>query len=552
MQQPPNPPRRTSTQRPAGAARPSNAQRPAGAPRTQRPTGAPRPNSAQRPSGAQRPANGQRPVARRPANPQGTAPNRRPAPRPANVTGQRPAYNASQPRRPMTRQQYEALQQQRRMQNIRSFAILGGIALVLIVAVVLILMPHPSKDVPVQAVSTDNAMEGATAVSSSGGGVNLDDPRDSESGTTAVTLSADNPLPTVTAIPTPRPGGLRSVHMRVIGDVLVCQSQLDAYKATGYDFHPEFDYIADMLKNADYTMANMEGTVGQYNDKKYSGYPLFNCPETILEALKDSGVDFLTLANNHMLDRWFNGVKNTVNWVKQYGFDYVGAYLSPEERKTPVIYEVGGIRIGFVAYTHTTNTQEKVSDADAVEYGVPYLYKSDIEADIKRLRDAGAEVVIAFPHWGKEYVREPDDNQTKYAKKLAAAGADIILGSHSHTVQPMGYQSVTDANGRTRQVFITFSLGNFLSDHVLQYTDGGVIVDFTINENQDGTFTCDNVGYIPTYCWQPTEGDVRILPSGKYLSKGPAGMSDEAHDRLVQTYQEITEIVGTQFPVLDG
>ena len=453
----------------------------------------------------------------------------------------------------MTRQQYEALQQQRRMQNIRSFAILGGIALVLIVAVVLILIPRPAKDVPVQAVGAEGSVESATAVGSSGGGVNLDDPRDGESGgTSAVTLSANDPMPTVTAIPTPRPGGLRSVHMRVIGDVMVCQSQLDAYKATGYDFHPEFDYIADMLKNADYTMANMEGTVGQYNDKKYSGYPLFNCPETILEALKDSGVDFLTLANNHMLDRWFNGVKNTVNWVKQYGFNYVGAYLSPEERKTPVIYEVGGIRIGFVAYTHTTNTQEKVSDADAVEYGVPYLYKSDIEADIKRLRDAGAEVVIAFPHWGKEYVREPDDNQTKYAKKLAAAGADIILGSHSHTVQPMGYQSVTDSSGRTRQVFITFSLGNFLSDHVLQYTDGGVIVDFTINENQDGTFTCDNVGYIPTYCWQPSEGDVRILPSGKYLSSGPAGMSDEAHDRLVQTYQEITEIVGTQFPVLDG
>ena len=446
----------------------------------------------------------------------------------------------------MTRQQYEALQQQRLMQNLRSYGILGGIAVVLIVAVVLILMPRPAKDVSVGTVG------GNVQAASSSGGINLDDPRDSEGVSPATTLPASAPLPVVTNVPAPRTGGLRSAHMRVIGDVMVCQGQLDAYKSTGYDFHPEFDYIADMLKNADYTMANMEGTVGQYNDKKYSGYPLFNCPETILEALKDSGVDFLTLANNHMLDRWFNGVKNTVNWVRQYGFNYVGAYLSPAERNTPVIYEVNGIRIGFVAYTHTTNTQEKVSDADAVEYGVPYLYKADIEADIKRLRDNGAEVVIAFPHWGKEYVREPDDNQKKYAKKLAEAGADIILGSHSHTVQPMGYQTVTDAYGRTKQVFVTFSLGNFLSDHVLQYTDGGIIVDFTINENADGTFTCDNVGYIPTYCWQPTPGDSRILPSGKYLSKGPVGMTDEVHDRLVQTYQEVTEIVGTQFPVLDG
>ena len=77
-------------------------------------------------------------------------------------------------------------------------------------------------------------------------------------------------------------------------------------------------------------------------------------------------------------------------------------------------------------------------------------------------------------------------------------------------------------------------------------------MDVTINENADGTFTCDNVGYIPTYCWQPTEGDARVLPSGKYLEKGPAGMTDEVHDRLVQTYQEITEAVGSQFPVLEG
>ena len=455
----------------------------------------------------------------------------------------------------MTRQQYEAMMLARRRQNMKYLAMLGGFAIVLIVAVVLILTPRkPAQDRSVTAAATD-AAQYASAMSQTD--VDLSDPRDSDGSALGAaapmtTLDPNAPMPTVTPVPTPRTGGLRSAHMRVIGDVMVCQSQLDAYKATGYDFHPEFDYIKDMLANADYTMANMEGTVGKYNEKAYSGYPLFNCPETILEALKDSGVDFLTLANNHMLDRWFNGVKNTVGWVKQYGFDYVGAYLSPEERRTPVIYEINGIRIGFVAYTHTTNTQEKVSDADAVEYGVPYLYKSDIEGDIKRLRDAGAEVVIAFPHWGKEYVREPDENQTKYARKLAEAGADIILGSHSHTVQPMMYKSVTDSSGRTRNVFMIFSLGNFLSDHVLQYTDGGIIVDFTINENADGSFTCDNVGYIPTYCWQPTEGDARVLPSGKYLNNRPAGMSDEAFSRMTETYSEITQAIGNQFPVLEG
>ena len=456
-----------------------------------------------------------------------------------------------QRRRPMTPREYEMLKRRRRQQNIKYLAILGAFAVVLIVAVALILKPRPEKDSTIQTAAVVTAMPEATAIS---GGVNLEDPRDQE-GAAEPTAAVETPLPTVTAVPTPRPGGLRSARMRVVGDVMVCESQLKAYKSSKYDFHPEFDYIKDALSNADYTMANMEGTVGKYNKSPYSGYPQFNCPETILTALKDSGVDFLTLANNHMLDRFFDGLKNTVTWVEKAGFDFVGAYRTKEERQTPKVVDVNGIKIGFVAYTHSTNSIERLAkglDPGATEYGVPYIQKADIAGDIQKLRDAGAEVVIAFPHWGTEYVREPDASQMKYAKKLASAGADIILGSHSHMVQPMMLKSMTDASGRTRDAFVIFSLGNFLSDHVLQYTDCGVILEFTISENSDGSFSCGDVGYIPTYCWQPTEGDVRVLPSGKYLKEGPVGMTEEAHDRLVQSYQEITEALGSDFPVLQG
>lgn len=460
--------------------------------------------------------------------------------------------NAPRPRRRMTAREYEMIKRRRRQQNIKYMALLGAFAVVLIVAVVLILKPGPAKDASVQAPAATAAPAAVEAASQSTG-VNLDDPRDA--GTAVATAAVETPLPTVTAVPTPRPGGLRSARMRVVGDIMVCESQLKAYKDSGYDFHPEFDYIKDALSNADYTMANMEGTVGKYNKSPYSGYPQFNCPETILDALKDSGIDFLTLANNHMLDRFFDGLKNTATWVEKKGFDYVGAYRTKKERETAKVYEVNGIKIGFVAYTHSTNSIERLAkglDPAATEYGVPYIQKADLAADIKRLRDAGAEVVIAFPHWGAEYVREPDASQMKYAKRLAAAGADIILGSHSHMVQPTLLRTMTDSTGRTRDAFVIFSLGNFLSDHVLQYTDCGVILEFTISENSDGTFSVGDIGYIPTYCWQPSEGDVRILPSGKYLREGPVGMTPEAHDRLVQSYQEIVEVLGNEYPVLEG
>ena len=445
-------------------------------------------------------------------------------------------------RRPMTRQEYEAMRRQRQRQNLIGIGILAVITALIVTAVVLILRPPKAQeDEPVSAVantvapvSTDETLEGAQTPE--------------PAVTQAPAVGGEN----TSGSENTSGGTLRSVRMRVVGDIMVCDEQL-AYAKQGstYDFHDQFSLVSDLLMDADYTMGNLETTIGRYDKKAYSGYPLFNSPETLLETLKDYGMDFFTLANNHMLDRWFDGMKNTVNWVEQYGFDHVGAYRTQEERNTPVIKEIGGIKIGFVAYTHTTNTQEKVCDPAAVEYGVPYLYESDIEGDIQRLREAGAEVVIAFPHWGKEYVRSPESNQKKYAKRLAEAGADINLGSQSHMVQPMGYQTLTNADGSTRKVFTMFSMGNFISTHTPQYTDAGVILDFTINEQPDGTFTCDNVQFIPTYCWMQ-DGAIRVLPSGRYLNNAPEGMNAASYDRMVASYYEIVEMLGDNFNVLNG
>jgi len=348
--------------------------------------------------------------------------------------------------------------------------------------------------------------------------------------------------------------GGRTIHMRVVGDIMFHQDQLDAAKLPdgSYDFTLQFQFIAPSLRSADYTIANLETTVGKYKNSDYSGYPQFNTPEVVLTTLQDDcGIDFFTLANNHMLDRWFDGMVNDVNLMEKYGFDYVGAYRTQEERNAPVIYEINGIKVGFVAYTHTTNTMENHCDEAAKKYGVPYLYKSDIEADVKKLKDAGAEIIIALPHWGTENTHIPDDTQEKYARRLAAAGVDIILGSHSHMVEPMLIVEGTDDSGKQRQVFCIYSLGNFISGMTMKRTDNGIILDFTIVEQPDGTFRVENVGYVPVYVWKHA-GKFTVLPILKYTGENrPDAMSDEQYDRMVESYYEITGVLGTdQFTVL--
>ena len=114
----------------------------------------------------------------------------------------------------------------------------------------------------------------------------------------------------------------------------------------------------------------------------------------------------------------------------------------------------------------------------------------------------------------------------------------------------MGYQSVT-VDGVDKQVLTMFCMGNFISDHVLQYTDNGIILDFTVNEQPGGRFTCDSVGYIPTYTWKQN-GAVKVLPSGRYLNSPPSGMDNASFDRMKASYYEIVQAIGDKFQLING
>lgn len=353
---------------------------------------------------------------------------------------------------------------------------------------------------------------------------------------------AFDPEPTL-----PPAQALRSVRIRAAGDLMAHQRQLKfALQADGsYDFHPQYALVADALANADYTIANLETTIGKYRDMAYSGFPLFNTPEALLEAVRDAGVDFLTLANNHILDRYFEGMLATVDNVERYGFDFGGANRSPEERDAPIVVDVNGVRIGMLCYTQMTNGMEAYSSADVKTYGVNYLRDADFGADVQKLRDAGAEVVIAMPHWGEEYKRKPEANTVTLAKRMIAAGVDVILGSHPHMVQPVQYVEAEAPDGSTRRGLVAWSLGNFISNMSVRYTDSGILLDFTLREQQDGSFVAEDVRCVPIYCWR-SDDMIRALPSAAYLDAAPEGMGSAAWSRLKETYRELRDLIDPQ------
>lgn len=342
----------------------------------------------------------------------------------------------------------------------------------------------------------------------------------------------------------------RSVRIRAVGDLMMHQKQLDIAWREGdvYDFDPQYALTKHALSDADYTIANLETTIGLYGNQPYSGFPRFNSPECLLDTIKDSGIDFLTLANNHILDRYFDGMVTTVNNVEACGFDFTGAYRTAEESQQPVVVEVGGIKLGMLAYTAHTNGMEVHCDPRAIEFGVDYLADADFEKDVAALRAAGAEVVICMPHWGTEYQRAPDPGVRTTAKRMIAAGVDIILGSHPHMVQPLEFVTVDTESGE-RTALVAWSLGNFVDNMKLQYTDSGIILDFTLAENADGTFDIVNVGYVPIYCWRQ-EDLIQALCSGEYLEKRPEGMNDETYARMKASHRELTELIGDAFEVL--
>ncbi|MDE5590134.1 MAG: CapA family protein, partial [Acetatifactor sp.] len=286
----------------------------------------------------------------------------------------------------------------------------------------------------------------------------------------------------------------------------------------GYDLNAVFLNLAEEIKGADLALVNQEVIIGG-EELGVSGYPAFNAPYELGDALMDAGFDVVLHATNHALDKRKQGILNCLSfWQENYPDTAVlGIHDSTESQQEIYVYEQQGIRIAVLNYTYGTNGVKLPED---MPYAVDLLQKDRVAADLEKAREI-ADFVVVCPHWGKEYVLEQTGDQENWAEFFAENGADLILGTHPHVIEPI--EQITSENGN--QALVYYSLGNFVN-----WTSGtgagvsnrmvGGMAQVTISLDENGEAVITEYGVLPVVCHlEKGFGGVTVYPLSEYTEE---------------------------------
>lgn len=261
------------------------------------------------------------------------------------------------------------------------------------------------------------------------------------------------PGPAPTPVSTPE---VYSLDLFMVGDCLVHGAVFnDALQEDGtYDFRDMFAEIPPLLEGYDLKYYNQEAILGG-EELGYSGYPMFNSPSAVGDALTEMGFNLVSLANNHSLDRGEQGIINSMKyWKTKKDAVTAGTNLSQEEQDEIPVHEKNGISYAFLSWTYGTNG---LVAPEGKEYLVNvYPDQEDKMLDQVTRAKEKADLVMIAMHWGVEYTLQETEEQKRLAQELADAGADIIIGCHPHVVEPITWLN----DGKTLCIY---SLGNFIS-----------------------------------------------------------------------------------------
>lgn len=354
---------------------------------------------------------------------------------------------------------------------------------------------------------------------------------------------------------------IKTIEIAAVGDILIhkeiLETQYDA-ESDSYDFKNTLQYVKDYLSNADLAIGNLEGTLSGVENYGFSGYPSFNAPDELADAIKWAGIDVLNNMNNHSLDRDIRGYYRTRETLENKGFDIIGT-RSSEDNNRYTIKDVKGIKVGIISYSYTMTAEGEARGLNGTPisseiYPLMNTFREDsLDDDLNNMKEQinmmkadGAEVVIFYMHWGDEYELEPNGTQEKIAKFLANNNVDIVFATHPHSLQPI---DIVKSEDGLHETSVIYSMGNFLSSQRTEriqnpYTEDGVIVFVNISKNEDtNEIKVEYPKYLPTWVnWYEKEGKLfyEVVPA--MVNDAPY-LTEEGKSRVVESFERSKGII---------
>lgn len=337
-----------------------------------------------------------------------------------------------------------------------------------------------------------------------------------------------------------------------LGDTLCHNTQYwDAYnsKTDEYDFSYVYEDIKNYTLSSDITIGSLETTFAG-KEKGYSNYPTFNTPDSLATALKDIGVDVVSLAGNHALDYGYTGLCRTIDVFNNIGLSHLGTYKTAEDQEKILIKDVKGVKIAFINYTYGTNGIPLPSGKD---FCVNLIDKDFIKKQINQAKEQNVDMIVACMHWGTEYRTTANSEQKDLANFLFENGVDVILGNHPHVLEPMEKKTITLQDGTTKDVFVVYALGNFTADQRDEITRDSAILNLTITKNSDSKISIDKVNYVPIYMYKNTNVSThkfKILDIEKTIKDYEEGkntsINSTVYNNLKKQLEKIKSILGDE------
>ncbi|MDM1005223.1 CapA family protein [Clostridium perfringens] len=341
----------------------------------------------------------------------------------------------------------------------------------------------------------------------------------------------------------------RKVNISAVGDIILHDEQIwSAYNEENkaYDFMNNFKYVKNFIEKSDIAYGTIEGTYAG-EEVGYSGYPNYNGPDSMIDALKDTGFDIINVATDHSLDKGVEGASKTGEKIDKD--------MTSIGNKKYIIKKVKGIEIGFISYTYESkegelNGHKIPEDINLNTFSYNKLDKGleEMKALVEEMKNEGAEFIVFGMHWGIEYNTEPSKYQVKIAEALNEYGVDLILGSNPHVVQPIEEIEGKDGN----KTLVAYSLGNFISNQRLETmgdrrTADGIILNLTLDKSRKGV-KIEKWDYTPTWVYKiPRENkksDYYILPVEETLNSEEGKKLDkETLNQLNKSLESTKSIV---------